>query len=203
MEDYKSNSHKSREGLKNNAPHKKAEKIVTGDVTVKQNEIRKFAGIFVSEDVHTVASYIWNDIIVPSIKDTFFSTITNGLDIFLYGRNGKRGKTASSSSSRSSYSDYYKSDKDRRVVDEPRVRSRFDYDEIVIRTRGDAERVLAEMDDYISRFKVVSVLDLYDFIGQTAPYTADSYGWTDIRDARVRPVRNGYKLELPKPMPID
>lgn len=202
MENYKSNSHKSREELRNSAPDKKAGKVITGDVTIKKkNEIRKFADTFISEDAPNVMSYIVNDIVVPAIKDTFFDIITNGLAMTLFGGTDKVRKT--SSGSKRSYSDYYKSDKERHIVEEPRSRSRFDYDEIIIRTRGDAENVLAEMDDYIANYKVVSVLDLYDMLGRTAPYTADRYGWTDIRNAYARRVRDGYKLELPRPMPLD
>ena len=119
----------------------------------------------------------------------------------LFGQNDRSRRT--SSGSNKSYSDYYRSDKDRRVVEEPRSRSRFDYDEIILRTRGDAENVLSEMDEYIDKYKYVTVLDLYDMLGRTAPYTADRYGWTDIRNAYARRVRDGYKLELPRPLPLD
>ena len=202
MEEYKSNSHKSREGVKAPAPEKRAGKIVTGDVTIKKkNEIQKFASEFISEDLSNVGSYIWNDIIVPNIKDTFFNIITNGLGMWLFGE--RDGLRKGSSGPKRSYTDYYKSDRDRRVVEETRTRNRFDYDDIVIRSRGDAEHVLYEMEDYIDRFKYVTVLDLYDMLGRTAPFTSDRYGWTDISTARLRHVRDGYKLDLPRPMPLD
>lgn len=201
MEDYKSNSHRSRE-LQKAAPEKRAGKIVTGDVTIKKkNEIQKFAGEFISEDLNNVGSYIWNDIIVPNIKDTFFNIFTNGLGMLLFG-DRNRG-TKGPASSKRSYSDYYKSDRDRHIVEDTRARSRFDYDDIIIRSRGDAESVLYEMEDYIDRYKYVTVLDLYDFLGRTAPFTAERYGWTDISNARLRHVRDGYKLDLPKPLPLD
>ena len=84
-----------------------------------------------------------------------------------------------------------------------RSSSRFDYDDIVIESRGEAEAVLIQMDDLIERYGFVSVLDLYDMCELTAPYTSDKYGWTDLRTARVVPVRKGYVLKLPRALPLD
>lgn len=202
MEEYKSNSHRSREIQKGMEPEKRADKIVTGEVTIKKkNEIQKFAGEFIAEDLRTIGSHIWNDIVVPNVKDTFFDMVTRGLSMLMFGDRDRGGKKPKAF--KSSYTDYYKSDRDRQVVEETRARSRFDYDDIVIRNRGDAEHVLYEMEDYIDRYKYVTVLDLYDMLGRTAPFTAERYGWTDISNARLRHVRDGYKLDLPRPMPLD
>ena len=59
------------------------------------------------------------------------------------------------------------------------------------------------MDEMLDRFKVVTVLDMYDAAGKTAPYTADKYGWSDLREAKVVPVRGGYVVKLPRAYPID
>ena len=55
----------------------------------------------------------------------------------------------------------------------------------------------------IEEFGMASVLNLYDLIGVTAPFTADKYGWTDIRNATAVRVRDGYLLKLPRVMPLD
>ena len=59
VEEYKSNSHKSKE-------NKKVEKIVSGSVkSRKKSEIQKFANVFIQEDAQKVKSYIllktWHD----------------------------------------------------------------------------------------------------------------------------------------------
>ena len=62
----KPNSYKSKEASK----EKKVEKIVKGTVkTKKKSEIRKFADIFISEDVGNVKSYVFNDVLVPAVKN--------------------------------------------------------------------------------------------------------------------------------------
>ena len=56
------------------------------------------------------------------------------------------------------------------------------------------------MDNYDG---VVTVADLYDLADLTQPYTANRYGWTNLRNATTQRVRDGYILKLPRPMPID
>ena len=60
-----------------------------------------------------------------------------------------------------------------------------------------------EWNEMIEEFGMASVLNLYDLIGVTAPFTADKYGWTDIRNATAVRVRDGYLLKLPRVMPLD
>ena len=59
MNEYKGNSHKSKEEASNKEvmPVKKVERVATGK-TRKKNEVRKFADAFISEDVHSVKDYI-------------------------------------------------------------------------------------------------------------------------------------------------
>ena len=59
------------------------------------------------------------------------------------------------------------------------------------------------MIDVIEQYNVVSVLDLYDMVDMSAPHTANKYGWTNLRNADVVRVRDGYVIKLPKPFPID
>lgn len=204
MEEYKPNSYKSKEVQKTNVPEKRATKVVTGPVKVKKkSELAKFADTFIAEDAENVKSYIWEGVVIPTIKDTFFEIITGGLSMLLFGK--RTGSSKTSTGSKISYTSYYGRDRDRDVRrdDEPRSRSRFDYEDIVIPSRGEAEGVLIQMEELIDRYKVCSVLDLYDMLDRTAPYTADRFGWTSIRNARVERVRDGYMLRLPKVLPLD
>ena len=59
------------------------------------------------------------------------------------------------------------------------------------------------MDELIDRYEVVSVADLYELVGITGNYTDNKYGWTNIRNAEVVRVRDGYVLKLPKATPIN
>ena len=69
--------------------------------------------------------------------------------------------------------------------------------------RVEAEEVRRQMLDVIARYGFVTVADMYDMAGLTPPYTANSYGWVNIRTAEPVRVRDGYILRLPKASPID
>lgn len=212
MEEYKSNSNKSKNKTVPENSEPRAKGVVSGVArTKKKNGVQKFADTFIAEDVANVRSYIWNDIIVPTVKRALYDSFTDGLDMMLNGSTGNRyrnsnrnGGTRISYDKAYSRAAYQQRDRDaapRRVSD-----SRFDFDPIIFPTRGDAERVLEELDEVIERYEIVSVQDLYiaakinDF-----PYTYNNYGWYDIRSAQiVRSQRdNGYMIKLPKPEPIN
>ncbi len=194
MEEYKSNSNKQKEA-------KKVERVTTGTIrTKKKSDVRKLADVFVSEDMGNVKSYILMDVLVPAIKKAISDIVTNGIDMVLYGETKK-----TTNSSKVSYRSYYNKDDGRKNNDRSssRNRSGYDYDEIILDNRGDAEDVLTNMDDLISKYGMVSVGDLYDLVGVTGNYTDEKYGWTDLRDASVIRIRDGYVLKLPKALPLN
>lgn len=202
MNNYKPNSHTYKEGRReSNEERKKVEKVVKGRVkTKKKNGISKFTDVFISEDASNVKSYVVMDVLVPAIKKAISDIVTDGIDMILYGETGRTKKRSSSSGSYVSYRSY--SDHDRRD-DRRDSRSRFDCDEIVFETRGDAEAVLDNMQAVIDDYRFVTVLDMFDMADRSAPYTAKNYGWTTLRNADVTRVRDGYIIKLPRPMPID
>ena len=59
------------------------------------------------------------------------------------------------------------------------------------------------MSDIVGQYGMVTVADMYDLAGLTPPYTAQRYGWFNIRTAEVIRGRDGYYLKMPKAMPID
>lgn len=197
MEDIKPNSHKYREEAK------KVEKVVSRSAKVKKkSELNKFRDVFIAEDASTVKSYVFMDVLVPAVKKLISDIITDGIDILLYG--GTSNHKKKSGSSKVSYRDYYARKDDRHS--EPRTRSRFDYDDIVFDTRGDAEAVLDQMQDVIDKYEFVSVADMYemsDLPASAAPYTANDYGWTNLRTAEIIRVRDGYVIKMPKARPLD
>lgn len=186
-------------------PEKKVEKVVTGKVKTKKNEIRKFTDIFVAEDVDSVKEYLINDLAIPTIKNLFVDLVQNGIEMMILG--GRRGSSGRSASYRDSvsYRDYngYSRSNNRSYESSPKPRNRFDYDDIVFDNRGDAERVLDQLQFVIDKYTIARVSDLYDMCELTAPYTAHDYGWTSLARARVVPVRGGYIIELPRASAID
>ena len=206
MQEYQPNSHRAREEAKIAAatatPEKKVQKVVSGAKT-RQNNTRKLTDIFISEDAANVKSYIFMDVLVPAIKKAISDIVTDGIDMILYGGNGgRRRDSGARSSNKVSYRSYYDSRDNRRDESYSNV-GRFDYDDIIFRSRGDAEHVRNQMMDTIDRYGFVTVADMYEMADLTSPYTSNKYGWTSIRTAEAVRVKDGYILKLPKAMPID
>ena len=201
-EEYKSNSHRSKEG-KTEAltDRKKVEKVVHGRVRTKpKSGVSKITDSFISEDAANVKSYIVMDVLVPAVKKAISDIVRDGIDMILYGES--RGRKSSSASGYVSYRDYSRSD-DRDRFRDSRSRSSYAHDDIILDSRGEAEEVLTRMDELIDTYGNVSVADLYDLVGKSSEYTDNKYGWTNIRNAEPIRVRNGYMLKLPKALPIN
>lgn len=202
MSEYKANSHRVKEEQKNKEVVKKDIQPVAKAKTKKKSEVKKFADVFIAEDITSVKDYIVNDVLIPAAKKAISDIITNGIDMILYGE--ARGKDRRrDTGSRVSYTKYYERDRDRDYDRGRTRRSVYDYDDIILDTRGEAEDVLNRMDDLIDAYGMVSVADLYDLVGVSGNYTDNKYGWTNLRNAEVRRTRDGYLLKLPKALPFD
>lgn len=166
MEEYTSNSNKSKEKKYDTGTDKKIEKIVSGSVKTKKKN--KLAGVFIPDDVDNVKSYIIEDIVVPAVKDV----ILDAVRAFL-GVNGSSGKKTSAS--KVSYRKYYESN-NRREYEASRLRNNYEFDDIILDNRGEAEEVLMRMNELIATYGLVSVADFYDLVGVTGNYTDNNYG---------------------------
>ena len=195
---YPSNAHISKKMPEEQKPEekKKIEKVTVGQAKIKKKSgISKFFGNLVSEDAQDIKTYLFKDIVIPTIKKTISDTV----DMILYG--GSR-KDRSSISSRVSYRSFYDDPRSRDSRDVRAVTPALNYDDIIIDTRGEAEAVLSQMNDLIDTYQIVSVADLYDLVGLSGNYTDNKYGWTNLRNAEVIRVRDGYMLKLPRALPI-
>lgn len=200
MEDYKSNSDKSRQEQQS---EKKVEAVITGKAkTRKKGEMQKFADVFIAEDANNVKSYILMEVIIPAVKKAISDIVTTGIDMILYGEAGRSRKNGAAS--KVSYRNYYERESGRTRAGSAGRRSSFDYDDVIFDTRGDAEAVLDAMNDIISQYGTVSVSDFYDLARvPNDNYTMNRYGWTNIGGATAVRVRDGYILKLPRAIPLN
>ena len=200
-ENLPDNSHKGREETKQASDGKRVEKVIQGKVKTKKNEMRKLTDIFISEDIANVKNYILFDVLVPTFKKTIYDIVVNSLDISLFGGRGNGSNRPKADTV--SFRDYNSmSRKDDRSYGGTRTTSGYSYDDIILETRGEAEAVLSRMDEIMEEYEIVRVADLYDLVGLTGEYTDNKYGWTNIRNARVERVRDGYKIVMPRALPI-
>ena len=198
MNEFPSNSHRSKEEQRLSASEKqkKVEKIIRGKAkTKKKTELGKIASNFVSEDFSTIKSYILMDVLIPSAKKAISDIIKNGIDMLLYGGSSTQRKTGVSD--RVSYRSYYDNNR------EPSrsyssARSSYNYDEIILDSRGEAEAVLARMDELIDTYRQVTVADMYELVGISCPHTYNNYGWKNIRNAEVVRTGDGYLIKMPR-----
>lgn len=215
--DYSGNSHsakqKQEEKTTDNEERVKREPIIEG-VVVKQKKplSRKFAEAFTGDDAQSVGNYVFMDVIIPAAKNMFVDAVTQGIERMIFGEApSRRSSSRSYGSGRSNdrqYTPYNKMSEP-----EPRGRSNWsdrgrathNFDEIILKTRGDAERVLDTLAEVIDNYDVASVADLLDLVDITSSYVDNKFGWTrqTFGGARVQAVRNGYLLDLPKPGSLD
>lgn len=202
MDDYKPNSHRYKEEQKKtDAEKKQIQKVVSGNVKVK----KKGAGstlkeVFISEDAANVKSYILMDVLIPAVKKAVSDIVTNGIDMILYGGNG--GNKKRSISDRVSYTSFSDARNRSHYHADNRTRSGYSYDDITLDTRGEAELVLDRMGELIDTYGMASVGDLYDLVGVTGQYTDNKYGWTNLQNASVVRVHDGYMLKMPRALPL-
>lgn len=204
MADYTQNSKPTTQEPKAEAKPpvenlRRVEKITTGAIkTKKKSEIRKFADIFLEDDIAEIKSHIKHDIIIPNVKRILYNIGEGILSSMLGGSRDRSRSTAD----KVSYNNCYNGGRDDRRRDDYGSRPRFDYDEITFTSRGDAEDVLDRLDEMIEQYGMARVGDIYDMVGKSCSYTAYNYGWTNLREARV--VRSGsdYALELPRIKPL-
>lgn len=198
MEEYKSNSHRSQEAGEDRdmSSDRKIEKVVSGGVRRgKKSGVSKMSDVFVPGDIEDVKSYILMEVLVPSIKRAISDIVCNGVNMLLGEPTKKSG--SSSKGARVSYRAYYE-DRDDRRESSYKSRNVYSYDDIIFDNRGDAERVLDDMEDLLNRFDVVSVADLLGMCDLKSTYMDNKYGWTDVSRARVERVRDGYVIRLPR-----
>lgn len=201
---YGGNSHKS----KASEPEERRVKapVTTGKVIEKKKGLgRKIAESFAGDDAQSVGQYILFEVILPNVKDLISDIFKQGIDRALYG-SGSGGRNPRSSilgSRGTSYTSYNKvsSGSSRREVT-PKARATHEFNEIILESRGEAEAVLDSLTLLVDEYDSASVADLYDLCEITAEHTDNKWGWIDLRDAEVRHTRDGYLLDLPKPVAL-
>lgn len=211
MNELPSNSNTPRQPQEE---EKRATKIVTGAVTrQKKGPGKKFAELFVASEGRSVGTYIVMDIIVPAIKDIIADVVSQGVERMLFGEarsTSRRTGRPPQSQTHVNYRQYSSSSSPPWKRDEPRhqapVRRRhnaLDFENVVLSTRAEAEGIISQMFEIISKYEQVSVADLNEMLGEASSFTDEKWGWTDIRGAGVTRITGGYLLDLTRPEPLD
>lgn len=175
-------------------------------VRTKKSLGRKFKEAFISDDVKDVKSYLFFDVVVPTVKDA----ILDAWEMIFFGspsgRRGSRNRRYDRDRDYRSYDQYYKSseyggrrrERDRDRDDDRRYRGddKVDYRDIVLRDRMDAEEVVRKLRDRIEEYDQATVADLYDLIDISSSYVDNNWGWDRQEDIGIRRVREGYLIDV-------
>lgn len=182
--------------------------VVQGNVVRKKTPARKRLRESLGlEETRTVGDYLVWDVLIPAAKEMVADLVKKGIDVFLYGGTGKAPSSRRSGSSHVSYDGYYsrrgdyKSDRERYRY---RGRATMDFREFIFDDRRDAEMVLSELCEIVDTYGFAKVSDFYSLVGETERnYTDHGYGWDALGSASVERVRDGWVVDLPKPIPLN
>lgn len=185
-------------------PKKKFDKVVRGKVTLKeQNDIQKIANDFLAEDLKTVKDRIIAEYLIPMLKNGLCSIFNSAINIALWGDDRSRSSStnySSSSRQRNSYDRYYQDGQSSRPG--PSGRPARTLQNLDFEVRYDADGILNEMYDALRKYKQVSVGDLWDMMGVSNESTDYNYGWYNLDGAYIKGIPGGYRLVLPRPIPL-
>lgn len=220
MEQLPGNSHRSQQKVSDapaKAEPKKIEKVVKGEVvTRKKPFFRRMADSFMVNRADVVGEVVFWDVLVPAAKNTIADAATSFVNRMMFGDNSPRGRAPSIvgqviNQSVGAYGHAQQQQYAYNRVGNPipgapvisRVgRARHDFKEIIIPTRVEADELVAQLLWHIEQYNAVTVADFYQMCGITPDYTDDKFGWTDIRGTGVLLVRDGFILDLPRPIEL-
>lgn len=191
----------------------KLQAVTTSAVQRKMSIGRRIKNALVVDDAQSIGAYLLEDVVIPTVKTLISDIAVGAIERALYGE--ARGRpTSSSRISGRGYTPYnriYSSGSrvtppddgpgDRRELSRDARRS-HDFGEIVFESRAEAYEVLDRLNDQIKSFDVATVGDLLDLSGITATHVDENWGWRTLATAQVRRVRNGYILDLERPVKI-
>jgi len=214
MEQFPSNSKSSRETEKEET--KDVKQVTVGKVIVRKPSLgKRFFRTFIAGDGHSVGQYVLMEILVPAFKDLISDIVSQGTEKLVYGdaRSTSR-RTGQRPVGGGTYVAYNRPDSSppwrrgsARESSRPdisrRARATHDLKEIILTTRPEANEVLDQMYILIDKYGQVTVTDLYELVGISSNFTDEKYGWTSLQGSDIERVRDGYLLDLPKPIVLD
>jgi len=177
-------------------------KVVTGEVIKRKPPLgQRFKHIFFGGDSKSAARYISEDVILPALRNLLVDSVAKGAERLIYGDTRPVRRPGMGLQSRIQYNSPLLRPDPRgsvRLPDQPpRSQQRRDMSELVLASRDEAELVLERMLDILDKYEVVSVADLNDLCGLPTSAIDNKWGWTDLRGAEVRQIRDGYLISLP------
>lgn len=70
---------------------------------------------------------------------------------------------------------------------------------VVLASEEDAKAVRETLLKLLANYEVVTQGDLWNLVGRDTTYSDEKVGWTELKDLQIKPVEEGFALELPDP----
>jgi len=207
MEDYPSNSQRAKPASKPRV----IEPVVTGNIIRKKKSPgKRLRNLLISGDPKEQATAVFLTVVIPSVKDLALNALQEYMFGVAHGGGSgvpNRGFARVMNDANFGRINYQRMSTKSPLIDrsEPRTRAgtttqdAFDFDDIIFNDRVKAVTVLERLNDLVSQFDSATVRDLHDLVGITGPFTDEKYGWTNLSNASVSRVSEGYLLNLPRP----
>lgn len=187
-------------------PKRKLKPVVDENQVVKKKEPKMILGFIDPRDLEDLGKYIFFDVLVPELQYGVVDIVKLLLRMDDFGRrdrgrNDRRGYT--------SYASKYRPSRDsRRDRDGYDRRDRRDeretngYDDIVIKDRRSAERIVDELQDRIEDCGEATVGDLYQLVRYPSKYTDENWGWRRSKDIGLKKVPGGWLIDVAEPISL-
>jgi hypothetical protein len=208
MQDFPANSQKAKE---TEAPRETLKPVTSAETVRRKRGLgRQFKETFFAGTARDALGFMIEDVVVPAIRDTLHDAMQGGLERIIYGeRTSTRPRRSSQlmthAPGRVDYSSISSSQPKaaQQTSLSRRSRARHEFADIVIESRADAQEVIDQMFEQLSRFGFVTVADLHALVDIRPDHTDLKWGWTNLRGAKAVRLRTGdYLLDLPDPEPV-
>jgi len=185
---------------------KKTTPVVTSDDihVKKKSKAENFISNFVSDLIVNV--------VVPAMERTATNLVSDTFDAtkraFLSTMNFDTKSTTSSNNNGGkpgyiSYNDYYNRFNNGGPSTFTPTVGDYAYNDITFESRGKAEIVRSMLLDILNRRKVVTVGDYYALCNIPTAPTDFNFGWTSLDNLQIHGYPNGFRIKLPRALPID
>lgn len=184
----------------------KPRQVAQGKVR-KQSILRKFGKYIIEDTIEEAREHTIKEILIPGIRNLIFDTFNEMVARMLFGDDNPRPANSRNGTRKGGHISY-----DKYYDDKNRHSSRrnasyrdmpYDPDDIILPNRAAANDALDELDYVIHKYGQASIATFYDIVGVTGEWTDNKYGWTSIRGAQIKPVRDGCMIILPPTKLLD
>jgi hypothetical protein len=210
-EEFPPNSKKAKEGKgpRVEKPVVQALALETTPVIRKRSVGRRFKDVFLGGDFKRAAGYAAYDVAIPMLRDMLWAVISKGSERVIYPESRRQaGRPSGLFAPRIQYNSPVQ--RDPRELTQPGYsigpsranrdpRQRHDIGELILGSREEAQLVVESLIEYIDKYDVATVGDLYGLLGHEATFVNEQWGWTNLASVEIKHVSQGYLVEFPDP----